>query len=552
MPRRKGRDQAAEEVLAGYTDLAEIGGGAFATVFRAVERETGRPVALKILKVDTIHGHLIETFHREIQALAAVSDHPNIVTLYRPATTGDGRPALVLELCRESLAQQVRTSGPLDPVEVTRAGIKIAGALETAHRNGFLHRDMKPQNILVTQFGEPALADFGVAALQASAQSTAGVFGFTTLHAAPEMLEGQNLAPATDVYGLASTMYQLLTGQAPFATFENEAPASVILRILRDPVRPLRAEHIPISLADLLDAALSKTPEGRPRTALEFAQALQRVEAYQGWPETRFVAWGTEGAPAGGGSERGPLGINAPAPVEEPAGPAGPPLVSAPGIVEPTVVSRPARPVLPPLLPAAAGPAPEPVRPVDSPASPSSPSSSEEPLAPADLWAAPSDPAASSDPAPPGEPPPPPAPPVRPSLADPEAGVRAVVDPIGAVRGGPVAPPAMPPVFTPPAGPPPALDVSPPVPAPPADPLAGAGGELGYHGGYADPDPVPPRETVNVYEQTMGVAHLGADQLVDTAAGDVPGWPLWLVAGAGVATALAVVVLAVLLITGVI
>ncbi|HMC39070.1 MAG TPA: serine/threonine-protein kinase, partial [Acidimicrobiales bacterium] len=194
--RRKGRD-AVDELLPGYADLHEIGGGAFATVFRATELQTRRPVALKILKVDTVHAQLIETFHREIHALAAVSDHPYIVTLYRPATTVDGRPALVLELCRESLGDQLRRGGPVDPVEVTRTGIKIAGALETAHRNGFLHRDMKPQNILVTQFGEPALADFGVAALQASAQATAGVFGFTTLHAAPEMLEGLHLSPAT-------------------------------------------------------------------------------------------------------------------------------------------------------------------------------------------------------------------------------------------------------------------------------------------------------------------------------------------------------------------
>ena len=296
---RRGREAAGSSLLPGYKQLTEIGGGAFATVFRAVEAETGRAVALKILKVDTIHAHLIETFHHEIQALAKVSDHPNIVTLYRPSTTTDGRPVLVLELCRESLAQQLRGGGPLTPVDVTRIGVKIAGALETAHRNGFLHRDMKPQNILVTQFGEPALADFGVAALQASAQVTAGVFGFTTLHAAPEMLEGHHLSPATDIYGLASTMYQLLTGQAPFATFDNEAPASVILRILRDPVRPLRSDHIPLALADLLEAALSKNPEGRPRSALDFAAALQSVEAAQGWPVTNYVAWGDEGAPAG-------------------------------------------------------------------------------------------------------------------------------------------------------------------------------------------------------------------------------------------------------------
>ena len=282
----------APSVLPGYSDLGEIGGGAFATVYSATETATGRLVALKILKLDTVHEHLMETFQQEIEALAKVSDHPNIVTLYRPLTTPDGRPVLVLELCKESLGERVRTSGPLEPAEAVQVGIKIAGALETAHRNGFLHRDMKPQNILITQFGEAALADFGVAALQASAQATAGVFGFTTLHAAPEILEGQSLSPATDVYGLASTMYQLLTGSAPFTAFESEAPASVILRILRDPVRPLRSDTIPIELSDVLEAALAKDPSFRPATALEFARSLQAVEDIAGWPQTAYVAWG--------------------------------------------------------------------------------------------------------------------------------------------------------------------------------------------------------------------------------------------------------------------
>ncbi|HUJ66913.1 MAG TPA: serine/threonine-protein kinase, partial [Acidimicrobiales bacterium] len=184
MFRRRERAAAASTEVPGYANLTEIGGGAYATVYRAVETETGRNVALKILKLETIQPHLIETFGQEIQALGKVSDHPNIVTLYRPLSTPDGRPALVLELCRESLAQQIRRTEPLDTRQTVRVGIKIAGALETAHRNGILHRDMKPQNILVTQFDEPALADFGVAALQASAQATAGVLGFTTVHAA--------------------------------------------------------------------------------------------------------------------------------------------------------------------------------------------------------------------------------------------------------------------------------------------------------------------------------------------------------------------------------
>ncbi len=363
MVRRKDRP-ATSTVLPGYRDVAEIGGGAFATVYRAVESDTGRPVALKILRVDSIHRHLTETFAQEVHALAQVSDHPNIVTLYRPLTTPDGRPALVLELCRGSLAEQLRQSGPLDAASVTSIGIKIAGALETAHRHGFLHRDMKPQNILVTQFGEPALGDFGVAALQASAQATAGVFGFTTLHAAPEILEGRRLSPATDVYGLASTMYQLLTGLAPFATFDNEAPASVILRIIRDPVQPLQSADIPISLSDLLESALAKEADARPGSAAAFAQALVAIEAAAGWSPTAYVAWGDDTlAPAGAVAAAASPAPEGPPSVAVPASrPARAPSVAVPDVAH-------ARPVVPAgevaatVLPAA----PAPLRPPAEP-----------------------------------------------------------------------------------------------------------------------------------------------------------------------------------------
>jgi hypothetical protein len=478
VPRRKGVEPEPSSVLPGYRDLEEIGGGGFATVYRAIEIETGRPVALKILKIDTIHAQLTETFRQEIQALARVSNHPHIVTLYRPTQTPDGRPVLVLELCRESLAQQMRRSGPLDPSLVTSTGVKISGALETAHRHGFLHRDMKPQNILVTLFGEPALADFGVAALQASAQMTAGVFGFTTLHAAPEMLEGHHLSPATDVYGLASTMYQLLSGQAPFATFDNEAPASVILRILRDPVRPLRSPHIPFALADLLEHALAKKPEGRPRSALDFAAALQAVEAAQGWPETPLVVWGagdaSDAPPAL--TERGPMGVIT-GPARPPAGAGGhdrdggpplPPLLPPPGV--------PPFPLDAPAL-TAQGPAPAPIPPAPIPPAPIPPA----PVAPAPVAPAPVAPAPVA-PAPVAPAPVPPAP--APSVLIAGAGERRVVTPdrAGAPPVAPAPAPAPPPV--PPPAPAPAQV---PVPPPP-DPTGAA---LAAPPAIAAPPPVP-------------------------------------------------------------
>ena len=296
-----GRRRAATQstLFPGFGDVTEIGTGSLATVYRAREHDTGRWVALKLLNVRDASPRALESFQRESVALGALSSHPNIVTLFRSFPSADSRPVLVLELCAGSVADQARAGG-MPVAEAMSIGIKVAGALETAHRAEILHRDVKPQNILLTEFGEPALADFGVAMLQASAQTTAGLFDFTTLHAAPELLEGGATSPATDVYELASTLYQLIAGQSAFRSFDGESPASVILRILRDPVQPLIAADVPMALSDLLVAAMSKEKEQRPPTAAEFADALGQIEISQGWPRTQFLVRDQVAQPGGG------------------------------------------------------------------------------------------------------------------------------------------------------------------------------------------------------------------------------------------------------------
>jgi serine/threonine protein kinase len=115
--------------LPGYADVAEIATGTFATVYRATELGTGRQVALKVLRVADSSPHLAEVFDKELGALALLSNHPNVTTLYRTFFSPDGRPVLVLELCRGSLAQRVRQTGPMAPADVIQVGVKIAGAL---------------------------------------------------------------------------------------------------------------------------------------------------------------------------------------------------------------------------------------------------------------------------------------------------------------------------------------------------------------------------------------------------------------------------------------
>jgi serine/threonine-protein kinase PknK len=215
--RRTSRSQEpSHELFDGFTDVVEIGVGSLATVYRAREIDTNRYVALKLLNVRDASPRAVESFERESVALGALGSHPNIVTLYRTFRIPDGRPVLVLELCTGAVAERLHNGVDSPVSSAVSIGIKVAGALETAHRAGILHRDVKPQNILVTEFGEPALADFGVAMLQSSTQTTVGLFDFTTLHAAPELLEGGGTSAATDVYELASSLYQLISGQSAF------------------------------------------------------------------------------------------------------------------------------------------------------------------------------------------------------------------------------------------------------------------------------------------------------------------------------------------------
>ncbi len=289
--RKYGRHRTPSSRFPGYSDVTEIAAGPFAVVYRAVELGTSRPVALKVLDMTSSSAAAVEPFKEHLATLSLLGKHPNVVTLYRSFLTTDGLPVLVMELCRESYGQRAALRGPLAPAQVVPAAIKVAGALETAHRSGILHRDVKPQNILVSEGGEPVVADFGLVALQTLGQSTKRLAGAATLHAAPEVLEGQALSPATDVYGLASSVYELIVGRGPFVTYKGEEPTSVILRVLRDPAPRPPLSSMSIALADLLESSLAKDSLSRPQSAASFAESLRRIEAAAGWPETQYVVW---------------------------------------------------------------------------------------------------------------------------------------------------------------------------------------------------------------------------------------------------------------------
>ena len=271
--------------LASLTDLVEIGRGGFATVYRAHQPRFGRTVAVKVLDPGADRLSL-ERFERECEAMGMLSSHPNIVTIFDAGVTADGKPFLIMELMPEgSLDDRVAGDGPLPWDEVTEIGVKLAGALETAHGATVLHRDVKPANVLRSSFGEPCLSDFGLARFASEAKTT-GVVTATLLHAPPEILSGEPATPQSDVYSLASSLHTLLAGDAPFWKPTDESLLPLLARIAGDPVPDLRPRGVPDELAAAVEAGMAKDPTDRPASAAAFGQLLQEAQAAAGLPAT--------------------------------------------------------------------------------------------------------------------------------------------------------------------------------------------------------------------------------------------------------------------------
>ena len=269
----------------GFGDLRLLDSAGPVSLYAARELETGRAVSLKVLD-EHAPDFVREALDREADRLALVDTHPHVVTFYRHATLDDGRRALVLEASTGSAAAAAHAGQLSVPVAVA-IGLKVAGALETVHRAGLVHCAVQPRSILLSEFDEPLLADFGAAV--AVGQSTVVAVHETGPHLAPELLLGDAPTPATDVYELSATLYELLAGRAAFRAYDGESPAAISLRILAGGVRPLVAPEIPLELSDLLVWGMSADPAERPPGAAWLAEELSRLEHKQGWPRTRVV-----------------------------------------------------------------------------------------------------------------------------------------------------------------------------------------------------------------------------------------------------------------------
>lgn len=274
-------------VIAGrYEVQVEIGAGAFATTWRGMDQRLGRLVAIKIL-----HAHVaqdpayVQRFEREAQAAASVS-HGNVVDIYDVGRQDDLLYIVMQYVAGEDLKRLIVREHVLAPDRAREIVLQILAGLGAIHAAGIVHRDIKPQNVLVGSDGQVRVADFGIAHLDDQGQlTTAGTAFGTAAYMAPEQADGRDIGPATDLYAVGVVLYELLTGTLPFS-----APTSMAMILAHRTEVPqppsARATRWPVSAA--LDAvvmqALQKRPEDRFRSAAAMARALQNASIHGARP----------------------------------------------------------------------------------------------------------------------------------------------------------------------------------------------------------------------------------------------------------------------------
>ncbi|MEV0685597.1 protein kinase [Nocardia sp. NPDC050378] len=274
----------AELAAAGFDDAEEIGRGGFGVVYRCAQPDLDRVVAVKVLTAE-LDPDGLQRFVREQQAMGRLSGHPNIVAVFHAGTTHGGHPYLVMPYHpRGSLEQRIHDLGPLDWAATLRLGVKMAGALESAHRAGILHRDVKPANILLSDYSEPELTDFGIARVEGGFHTTTGIVSASPAFAAPEVLRGAAATPAADVYSLGATLFCALTGHVAYERRVGEHVLSQFLRVSQRPGPDLTDQDVPAPVRAVIEHAMAPEPADRPGGAAALGAELCAAQRATGAP----------------------------------------------------------------------------------------------------------------------------------------------------------------------------------------------------------------------------------------------------------------------------
>ncbi|MFG2002238.1 serine/threonine-protein kinase [Spirillospora sp. NPDC048911] len=276
--------------IPGYELVETLGAGGFGTVYRARQLSVRREVALKVDSRSLTSERDQRRFMREVTAAGRLSGHPHVVAVYDAGVLPDGRPYMVLELCPGgSLNDRLRERGPFQPPEVRDIGVNIADALAAAHAAGVLHRDVKPANILVDQYGNPGLADFGLASMPTPGmESSATREALTPAYAPPEAFRLDEPGPAGDVYSLAASLYALLSGRPPHFPPDRQLSIAALMAAQQQPVPDLPG--VPTSLTGVLRQAMAFDRNARIPTADAFRDALAGVDMQSPTPLRTVMA----------------------------------------------------------------------------------------------------------------------------------------------------------------------------------------------------------------------------------------------------------------------
>jgi tRNA A-37 threonylcarbamoyl transferase component Bud32 len=270
-------DELIDKAFGPYVVVEKINEGGMAVVYKGYQESLNRYVAIKVLRGELAQDReFIARFRREALAVARLS-HPNILHVY-DAGLAHGVYYIVMDYVEGgSLKDLIKKEGPLDVERAVSIAMQLAEALDCAHQQGLVHRDVKPSNVLMTRTGRPLLTDFGIARVvhESTRLTRTGTSIGTPEYMSPEQAQGKPTDARTDIYALGIVLYEMLSGQVPFTA---ETPMAVLYKQVGSAPAPLREviPGIPAWLENVVDRALAKDPVQRFQTAAEVVAALQQ------------------------------------------------------------------------------------------------------------------------------------------------------------------------------------------------------------------------------------------------------------------------------------
>jgi eukaryotic-like serine/threonine-protein kinase len=267
-----------------YELLERIGQGTLGVLYRARDTVLGREVAVKVMAAGFLGDESAHNrFFHEARAAARLQ-HVNIVTMFEFGEQQE-TPYIVMEFLRGfSLAERMRQGTSLPLREKVDIAVQLCAGLEAAHKQGVIHRDVKPANVWLCMNGTVKLLDFGIATAASSNATVADVFG-SPGYMSPEQIEGREVDARSDIFSAGAVVYEMLTGRHPF---EADSPTAVMLKIVNEVPRRIDGGELPAALTAAVARALEKSPAARYARAADFGRDLKAVKA--GLPNPRETA----------------------------------------------------------------------------------------------------------------------------------------------------------------------------------------------------------------------------------------------------------------------